>query len=124
MQAFGHDAASAYRRVDLDARVEAASGEELTRICLEEAVAALGQAVKAIEKHRDAVPRENLLRAHSITLWLARGVEEGGPLSSALTQFYGGIAATISRNLMKSSLLELARVRNDLNDILKAARGS
>ena len=36
---------AAYRRVALDARIEGAAGAALARICLEEAVAALGQAL-------------------------------------------------------------------------------
>lgn len=122
MKPFGQDAASAYRKVELDARIEAAANEDLTRICLEEAIGSLGQAVKAIEARPGKVPHDAVARAHSIVLWLARGVSDDNPLSVALTQFYGGIATTLSRNLVKASLLELVRARNDLNDILKAAR--
>ena len=122
MKRFGQDAASAYRRVELDARIEAAASEDLTRICLEEAIASLGLAVKSIEARPESVPHDAVARAHSIVLWLARGVADDNPLSGALTQFYGGIAATLSRNLVKASLLELVRARNDLNDVLKAAR--
>ena len=49
MMSFSQGAANAYRRVDLDARIEASTGEDLTRICLEEAVTSLGQAIAAIE---------------------------------------------------------------------------
>ena len=124
MLPFSGGAATAYRRVDLDARIEASSGEDLTRICLEEAVASLGQAVVAIEHKPDQVPHQPLSRAHSIAIWLARSVTPENPLSSALTQFYGGVAATIARNMTRSSLLELASARNDLRDVLDAARGS
>ena len=122
MKPLAHDAASAYRRVELDARIEAAAGEDLTRICLEEAVASLGQAAKAIETRPGKVPHEALSRAHSIVVWLARSVSADSSLSSALTQFYGGIAASLARNMVRPKLLDLVRARNDLNDILKAAR--
>ena len=124
MRSFSEGAASTYRRIELDARVEAASGEDLTRICLEEAIASLGQALVAIEKRPGKVPREPLFRAHGIAIWLARGVAPDNPLRDSLTQFYGGIAATISRNMVKVSKLELLRTRNDLNDVLKAARAA
>lgn len=122
MKPLGDDAASAYRRVELDARIEATAGEDLTRICLEEAIASLGVAVKTIEARPGEVPRGAVSRAHSIVLWLARSVSDDNPLSGALTQFYGGIAAMLSRNLVKASLLDLVRARNDLNDVLKAAK--
>ncbi|UAB78753.1 hypothetical protein INR77_03230 [Erythrobacter sp. SCSIO 43205] len=122
MKPLGQDAASAYRRVELDARIEATANEDLTRICLEEAIGSLGVAVKSIEARPGTIPHDAVGRAHSIVLWLARGVSPDNPLSGALTQFYGGIAATLSRNLVKASLLELVRARNDLNDVLKAAR--
>ena len=122
MMHFSNGPANAYRRVDLDARIEASSGEDLTRICLEEAVASLGQAIVAIEHRPGQVPREALSRAHGIAIWLARGVSPDNPLSAALTQFYGGIAATIARNMTRASLLDLVRTRDDLNDLLQAAR--
>lgn len=122
MMPLSQEAASAYRRVDLDARIEASSGEELTRICLEKAVDALGQALAAIEQRPGQVPQEPLSRAHGVVLWLARSVSADNPLSGPLTQFYGGIAATIARNLTRSSPLDLASARGDLKDLLDAAR--
>jgi len=119
---FSDGAANAYRRVDLDARIEASSGEDLTRICLEEAVASLGQALVAIEHRPEKVPRELLSRAHGIAIWLARGVSADNPLSGPLTQFYGGVAAIISHSMTRSSPLELASARDDLSDLLQAVR--
>jgi len=121
MMPFTQEAASAYRRVDLDARIEASSGEDLTRICLEEAVAALGQALATIEQRPGQVPQEPLSRAHGIAIWLARGVSDENPLRAPLTQFYGGVASAIARNLTHSSPLDITQARNDLNDLLKAA---
>ena len=122
MMSFSQGAANAYRKVDLDARIEASSGEELTRICLEEAVASLGQALAVIEHRPGHIPREALSRAHGIAVWLARSVSPDNPLNGPLTQFYGGVAATIARNLTRASLPELTEARNDLNDLLMAAR--
>lgn len=122
MTPFSGGAATAYRKVEIDARIEASTGEDLTRMCLEEAVLSLGQAVAAIEQKPGQVPHEPLSRAHSIALWLARGVAPDNPLSGPLTQFYGGIVETIAQNLTRSSLLDIVRARNDLNDVLSAAR--
>jgi len=114
--------ASAYRRIDLDARVEASSAEDLTLICLEEAVAALGQALLAIERQPDQAPEEPLARAHGIAIWLARSVAPDNPLRSAMMQFYGGLATTIANNRLRASFSQLAQAREDFADLLNAAK--
>lgn len=113
--------AAAYRRVELDARIEASSAADLTRICLEEAVAALGQALLALERAPDAIPREALTRAQTITLWLARSVAPEHPLHGSLVTFYGGLASQIGTNFTRARPEEIARVRDDLRDLLTAA---
>jgi flagellin-specific chaperone FliS len=124
MMRFSGGAASAYRKVELDARIEASAGEDLTRICLEEAVASLGQAVAAMEHRPGQVPHEPLSRAHGIAIWLARSVAPDNPLNGPLTQFYGGVATTIANNMTRTSLLDLVRTRDDLSDVLNAARAA
>lgn len=121
MQMLSHNPAAAYRRVELDARIEAAGTADLTRICLEEAVAALGQALLALERAPDSVPRDALARAQTITLWLARSVAPGHPLHNSLVTFYGGLASQIAGNFVRARAEEIARVRGDLNDLLAAA---
>ncbi len=117
-------AAAAYRRVDLDARIEASSGGALTLICLEEAVSALGQALLALERAPDRAPVEPLSRAHGIALWLARSVASDNPLHGPMVQFYGGLAATIMRNMRRASSGELAQARDDFSDLLSAAKSN
>ena len=121
MQMLSHNPAAAYRRVELDARIEAADAADLTRICLEEAVAALGQALLALERAPDTPPREALVRAQTITLWLARSVAPDHPLHGSLVTFYGGLAAQIAGNFVRARAGEIARVRGDLVDLLAAA---
>ena len=121
MHMLSHNPAAAYRRVELDARIEAAGAADLTRICLEEAVAALGQALLALERAPDTVPREALVRAQTITLWLARSVAPEHPLHGSLVTFYGGLANQIAANFVRARAEEIARVRGDLNDLLAAA---
>lgn len=50
--------AATYRRFELDTRIEASGSADLTRICLEEAVAALGQALIGLD--RPQTPLEGL----------------------------------------------------------------
>ena len=122
MQPLAKNAASTYRRVDLDARIEASSPRDLTLICLEEAVSALGLALVALERDPARPPQEPLARAHGIAMWLARGVAPDNPLRASLMQFYGGLAATIARNRTRASFAELAQVRDDFADVMAAAK--
>lgn len=119
MQMLCQKPSAAYRKVDLDARIEASGGEDLTRICLEEAVAALRQAELAVAKEAS---RDALSRAHSIALWLCRGVAQDNPLRDALIDFYGGMATVIQRNMARPQLAEISQARGDFDDLLKAAR--
>jgi hypothetical protein len=114
--------AAAYRRVDLDARIEASATGDLTRICLEELVSALGQALLGLERQPGLSPHEALTRAHGIALWLARNVAADNPLREQLVQFYGGLAALIRRNLTNANYDDLARARQDFADLLEAAK--
>ncbi|MGY6550556.1 MAG: hypothetical protein ACXIT4_01535 [Erythrobacter sp.] len=121
MQMLCRNPAAAYRRVELDARIEAAGAADLTRICLEEAVAALGQALAALERQPARTPTEPLSRAQSIAVWLAGSVDHAHPLRASLVQFYGGEAALIRRNLTAPDPAQIAQVRADFMDLLQAA---
>ncbi|WP_298471513.1 hypothetical protein [uncultured Erythrobacter sp.] len=122
MQMLSQNPAKAYRRVDLDARIEASASGDLTRICLEEVVSALGQALLAFERAPQRAPREPLARAHGIALWLAQSVAADNPLREQLIQFYGGLAALIRRNMTQPIEAEISRARDDFADLLEAAK--
>jgi flagellin-specific chaperone FliS len=124
MHMLSHNPAAAYRRVDLDARIEAAGAADLTRICLQEAVAALGQALAALDRQPGQVPNEPLSRAQVIVLWLAGSVDPGHSLRTSLVQFYGGQAAAIRRCLKAPDASLIAQLRGDLADVLEAAQQS
>ncbi len=121
MQMLAQNPSAAYRRVELDARIEASDSGALTRICLEEAIAALGQALLALGRAPGMVPTDPLARAQGIALWLARSVAPQHPLHTSLVQFYGGLAAQIGANLLRADSTVIARVRGDLQDVLSAA---
>ncbi len=124
MQMLNDGPAAAYRRVDLDARIEASSREHLTLICLEEAVAALAQALLALEREPDRVPSEPLARAQGIAVWLARSVAPENPLYEPMKQFYGGIARTLTRNMRRAYFGELSQVREHFTDLLDAVKAA
>jgi len=113
--------AAAYRRVALEARIEASGSGDLTRICLEEAQSALGQALIALSRS-SVPPRDPLERAQTIMLWLSRSVEPEHPLGASLKAFYGGLAGQIGANLWQADVEEIARIRSDISDLIAAAR--
>lgn len=121
MKLLSTKASDAYRKVDLDARIEASSGADLTRICLEEAVNALGQALLALERDPATPPHNALTRAHGIAMWLTRSVDPHNPLREELVQFYGSLAVLIRRNMARSRYGEIKQARKDFADLLEAA---
>ncbi|MEM6475066.1 MAG: hypothetical protein AAF687_02745 [Pseudomonadota bacterium] len=122
MQMLSKNPSAAYRKVDLDARIEASASEDLTRICLEEIVAALGQALAALERAPERPPHDPMARAHGIVLWLSQSVAPDNPLREQLVQFYGNLAALIRRNITQPRVAEIASAREDFSDLLKAAK--
>ncbi len=120
MQMLARNPAAAYRRVALDARIEASGSGDLTRICLEEAQAALGHALIALERSQTP-PSGPLARAQSIMLWLAKSVSPDHPLGGSLKAFYGGLAAQIGANILQADYRKLAEIRQDISDVLEAA---
>lgn len=120
MQMLARNPAAAYRRVALEARIEASGSADLTRICLDEAQAALGQALIALDRGLPA-PSEPLSRAQTIMLWLAQSVAPEHPLGSSLKAFYGGLAGQIGANILQADAASLAGIQQDIRDILEAA---
>ncbi len=120
MRMLARNPTAAYRRVALDARIEASGSADLTRICLEEAVAALGQAQTLLGRSQ-VVPREPLMRAQTIMVWLAYSVAPGHPLHASLKAFYGGLASQIGASLQQGDAGAIAVIQSDIRDILEAA---
>lgn len=120
MQMLQTNPAAAYRRVELDARIEASGRGDLTRICLEEALTALGQALLALDRSQ-GVPSEPLTRAQTIMVYLAQSVAPGHPLQASLKAFYGGLASQIGATFLHAEPAVIARIQRDIMDILEAA---
>jgi hypothetical protein len=112
---------NAYRRVDLDARIEGAAPQELARICIEEAIAALQQSLLALERDDGAALREPLVRAQGIAVWLSTSVAADSPLREPLTAFYRSLAGRIARNLTAPSRADIEAISADFGDVLNAA---
>ena len=120
MQMLSRNPAAAYRRVALDARIEASGSGDLTRICLEEAQAALGHALIALERGAPP-PREPLMRAQTIMVWLAASVAPGHPLGASLKGFYGGLAGQVGAQIQQADARAIAEICKDISDVLEDA---
>jgi hypothetical protein len=120
MQMLARTPAAAYRRVALEARIEASDSAALTRLCLEEALAALGQSLVALDCGRP-LPRAALARAQAIMVWLAHSVAPDHPLGDSLRQFYGGLAIRIGTGLQHADRAAISDTTNDIKDLLAAA---
>ncbi|MEP2734928.1 MAG: flagellar protein FliS [Erythrobacter sp.] len=109
-----------YTRVDLDARIEGSSGTELTGICFDALIGALGRAAHAAGRgdRRDAV--DGLARAASVLGSLQRSVDEQAEMGGVLIDFYGSISARL-RDLMKQpDEQEVAALRVDVAEVAAA----
>jgi hypothetical protein len=121
MQMLTRNPAAAYRRIELDARIEASGRADLTRICLEEALTGLGQVLAAFERGLPP-PRDPLVRAQSIMVWLVQSVAKDHPLEASLKAFYGGLASQIGANILQHDTQSLSQIMSDIRDLLDATR--
>lgn len=107
----------AYRRIELDARVEGADGAGLTRLCLERAIEELNRAELAHRRDDRTGRIDALTRAAAAVTGLERGVAENNPLRDPLRQLYGSSAHTLRSVLVEYRQDVVDHVRGDLSDI-------
>jgi flagellin-specific chaperone FliS len=115
------DPREAYRRSEIDARVEGGSDPaDLVRLCLEQALAGLGLAIIAHERHDPAARSRALTRALSAVTALDMGVDRSAPLAGALLQIYGAARKAILDSVISFDAEQLGAVRQDFVDIARA----
>lgn len=115
------DPREAYRRSEIDARVEGGSDlGDLVNLCLEQAIGGLGLAVIAHKRKDPAARSKALTRALAAITALDMGVDRSAPLASALLQLYGGARRAILDSVVSFDAELLGRVRQDFVDIARA----
>ena len=107
----------AYRRVDLDARIEGSSEADLGDICLEAIVNALRQAIIAGRSGNTALRSAALVRANAIVLGLERSIDTDLAIGEALKSFYQGASAIILASCREYAEEDIARLRDDISEI-------
>ena len=111
------DPAAAYRRIELDARVEGSDALELARVCLDEAIAQLRRAALAEARGNRFARNDALMRAAAGIAALQRGVARDNPLRGPLLTLYGSAELAVRAALADYRRAVLDRVSDDLRDI-------
>ncbi|WP_394729178.1 flagellar protein FliS [Altererythrobacter sp. GH1-8] len=112
--------AEAYRRVELDARIEGSDGTKLTQICLEAVVHALGQAQASARRDDRAALRNDLSRAGQVILGLERAIDPASPMSQTLREFYGSANLQVRQMTIRFNEDMLVTLRQDFLDVMRA----
>src|SRR5690606_38642174 len=119
------DPREAYRRSEIDARVEGgADPADLVRLCYEQAISGLGLAIIAHERKDPAARSKALTRALSALTALDMGVDRSAPLADALLQLYGAARKAILDSVVSFDGEMLGQVRQDFIDIAKAVQNA
>jgi len=115
------DPHEAYRRSQIDARVEGGTDPaDLVRLCLEQAIGGLGLAIIAYERRDPAARSKALTRALSAVTALDMGDDSSAPLADALLQLYGAARRAILDSVLKFDGDTLRTVRQDFVEIARA----
>jgi len=119
------DPREAYRRSEIDARVEGgADPADLVRLCYEQVIGGLGLAVIAHERKDPAARSKALTRALSAVTALDMGVDRSAPLAGALLQLYGSARQAILDSVVSFDGALLGRVRQDFVEIARAVESA
>ena len=119
------DPREAYRRSEIDARVEGgADPSDLVRLCYEQAIGGLGLAIIAHERKDPAARSKALTRALSALTALDMGVDRSAPLADALLQLYGAARKAILDSVVSFDAETLKQMRQNFIDIAKAIQNA
>lgn len=114
------DPTEAYRRSQVDARVQGGDTAELVRLCLEQVIAGLGSAVLAHGRGESTMRSKALTRALTALTALEMGVDRNAVLADALLQLYGAARQTLLDSVTGFDPAALETVRRDFIEIAAA----
>lgn len=110
----------AYRRVDFDARISAATPAQLVSMCYEQLISALGSALAAHERSDNLLKSQSLTRAVSALTALHLGVSGDEGIATALRQLYDGSRRSVLNNVLNFDPKAVVAIRQDFIDISRA----
>ncbi len=111
------DPYEAYRRTQLDARVQGGDSTDLVRFCLEQAIQSLGSAILADARQEPTARSKSIVRALTAITALEMGVDREAALGSVLLHFYGAAREALLSSVTRFDAERLATVRQDLLDV-------
>ena len=123
-QAFAHDAAATYRRIDVAGRTTGADGPALVQLLYEELVSALRAAAFATERGKGALKSDRVTRATAILFALEAGLDFdlGREVSATLARLYAGARATVLDAAMYNDPVPFRDTADTLEEIAGAWR--
>lgn len=110
-------AGDAYRKVELDARIEGTSGPKLGLLCLEAVTDALGQAITADTFGQTSARSFALVKANTVTLGLLRSVDPSTSAGTALADFYRAASRIIAQSMQSFDSEAIRNLHNDFDEI-------
>lgn len=114
------DPTEAYRRSQLDARVQGGDPAELVRLCLEQVIAGLGSAVLANTRGEPMARSKALTRALTALTALEMGVDRNALLADALLQLYGSARRSLLDSVTRFDGDKLELMRRDFLEVAAA----
>jgi flagellar protein FliS len=124
MIALPRSAADTYRAVDFDARVSGATPADLTDLCFEQLIVALGRAMHAHGANDPATRSEALSRAVSCLLALEMGIAGQDGVAASLRDLYARARGSVLASVLEWDEPTLRRIRDDFAEIREALRAS
>jgi flagellar protein FliS len=115
-----HTPQEAYRRVEMDARVNGSDPRQLVSLCYEQLIGALGSALHAAAQGDNRGKSAGMTRAMSSLTALQLGVSGEGGVADALRHFYEATRRTLLDNVLAFDPQTIATMRQDFIDIAKA----
>lgn len=112
----------AYRKVDLDARIEGSDPKQLTLICLERVRDSLAQAIIADRQNEKRARQDALAAAHRVLVGLLRAIDPANPLAEALGTVYRIALRRIERAMREFDHTSVTIARNDMEELLAGFR--
>ena len=116
------DPREAYRRVEVDARVQGASQGELVVVCMDEVVMALGSAMLADARGNNTLKSRSLTRAISALFALEMGVQADNPMAGVLLQLFQSARHTVLASVAAFEPERIRDIRADFREVGQAFR--
>ncbi|MEO5598690.1 MAG: flagellar protein FliS [Novosphingobium sp.] len=115
-----HTPQEAYRRVEMDARVNGSDARQLVSLCYEQLISALGSALHAAARGDNRGKSAGMTRAMASLTALQLGVSGETGIATALRHFYEAARRTLLDNVLAFDADAISAMRQDFIDIGRA----